>query len=207
MKDGIKVLIFIFFISLFLLFFISPMDPDLGWHLKCGENFWSSGSFCSINTFSVLLPGYLWPNHAWLYDVSLYLIYNFGGFFGLSVFNSVIMILSFLFLYFSVKDKKFEKIFLIFLIIVFGFEIFSLGIRSQIFGILFFAIEIFLLLKSKENEKMIFFVPLVFLIWANFHGSVIVGVILFGFFIFRKILFANGNFIKDIGILFDFTTT
>ncbi len=198
--DKTKFFIGLFFVSIFLLFFITPMDPDLGWHLRCGGLFWNSGTFCSVNTFTVLLQSYVWPNHAWGYESILSPVYNLTGFFGLSLLNSIIVTLSFLFLYFSVKDKRLEKILLIVFAIIFSFETFSLGIRSQIFGILFFAIEIFILLKSEKNEKLLYFVPLLFLIWANFHGSVIVGVILFGFFILRRIIFEKRNWIKEGGL-------
>lgn len=201
-----KFFVALFFVGVFLLFFLTPMDPDLGWHLRCGEMFWQTGSFCSTNTFSVLLSGYSWPNHAWGFQAVLYPIYKFGGFFGLSLLNSIIVTLSFLLLYFSIRDKnkKWEKILIIGISIIFSFQVFSLGIRSQILGILFFAIEIFILLRSKEKEKLLYFIPLLFLVWANFHGSVIVGIVLFGFFLFRRIVFENKDWVKN-GSLFLFS--
>jgi len=200
--DKLKLFVGIFFASLFLLFFLSPMDPDLGWHLRCGENFWSSGSFCGENSFSVLLPNYSWPNHAWLYDAVLFPVFNIGGFFGLSFFNAFLILGSFLFLYFSVKDKKIEKTLLILLISIFGWGVFSLGIRSQLFGVLFFSIEIFLFSKFKENEKIIFLFPLLFLVWANFHGSVIIGILLFGFVLIGKFIDIKKFQLKQIFIFF-----
>jgi len=201
-KNKIGILIGIFFTFIFIMFFISPMDSDLGWHLKCGENFWVSGSFCGENFFSTFLSNYTWPNHAWIYQAIIFFIFSSFGFFGLSLLNSIILTGSFALLFFSVKNREFEKIFFILLIMIFGWGIFSLGLRSQIFGILFFAFEIFLFFKYAENIKVLYLFPVLFLIWANFHGSVLIGLLIFGIFLFRETIFKKINISKSLLIFF-----
>jgi len=190
----------LFFFSLFLLFFISPTDPDLGWHLRCGQVFWENHSFCNQNQFSILLENYSWVNHAWVYQAILFPIFNLFGLWGLSFFNSIVLVLCFLFFYLSIKDYQFEKMLFILLIIFFGWTVFSSGIKSQTFGILFFAIELFLIYKMDKNRKLVWFFPLLFLIWANTHGSVLLGSLFLGFFLARNIILSPKSFWNETSI-------
>ena len=64
--------------------------------------------------------------------------------------------------------------------IYFGWGVFSFGIRSQLVGFFFFTLTLYLLTKIQEKPKLAFLLPLVTLVWANTHGSVILGLVLMG---------------------------
>jgi len=66
----------IFFLGLFFVLLLPPLDPDLGWQLRCGQLILNHQGFCSQNQFSSLLAGYQWTNHHWLYQVIVFLIFK-----------------------------------------------------------------------------------------------------------------------------------
>jgi len=175
----IRHLDWLFFLSLFLVFLLPATDPDLGWHLRCGKEIWENRWLCQENRFSVLLPGYLWPNHHWLSQTILFLTYQNFGFWGLSFLNAFLMTATFFLFYLTVQNSSLERITGIILMVFLGWSVFSFGIRSQEWGFFFFSLMLFLCLKSKEYPKLVLFFPLVLWLWANTHGgSVILGLIL-----------------------------
>ena len=173
----------VFFIALFVVFLLPPVDPDLGWQLRCGELFWQERSFCEDNQFSVLLGNYSWPNHAWGYQATIYPIFKFAGLQGLTIFNALLMTAAFGFLFAAIRGRTLEKMLGILATIYFGWGVFSFGLRSQLIGFFFFNLTLYLLTKMKERPKLAFLLPLVMLVWANTHGSVILGLILILFYL------------------------
>ena len=57
-------------ISFFIIIF-QNQDPDLGWHLKVGEEILESGSVPHYDHFSHTMPGHEWIAHSWLADAGL----------------------------------------------------------------------------------------------------------------------------------------
>ena len=173
-----------FFGGLFLLFFFPPLDPDLGWQLRCGQEIWNQHTFCSQNTFTVLLSGYNWPNHYWLYQTILWPFYQLTGLTGLTLFNAFLMTASFIFFYKAIKTEPIYKFAAIILIIFLSWGIFGLGIRSQLFSFFWFNLLLFIFNKGR---RWLYLTPIIMLLWANTHGgSVILGVLLTLFFYYKK---------------------
>jgi hypothetical protein len=182
-----KVFDWVFLLGLFLVFLLPPTDPDLGWQIRCGQEIWQRQGFCSQNHFSVLDVGYSWPNHHWLYQAIIFPVFSIFGLWGLTFLNSAIVTLSFLFFYLAIKNYFWEKMAAIVLIILLGWGVFSYGIRSQILSLVFLNLLFCLFLKIERNPKMAFFLPLVILVWANSHGSVILGLVLLLLFLIKEV--------------------
>ena len=183
---------FVFSILLiFLLFFIAPMDTDLGWHLRYGQYFSETGNFLKINTLTYFMPGYFWSNSYTLYQIFIFLVYRLFGLFGLSFLNSLIFVLAFIF--FNKINPKYPKINLIlFLVLAFlGRNVFGLGLRAQEFTFLFLIIEFFLLKNSQKENKYLFLLIPLFILWVNFHGAFILGFILVFAYLLNQVLYKN----------------
>lgn len=178
-----KLIIFdsLFFLSLFFLFLFPPTDPDLGWQLRCGEQIWEKHNFCNQNQFSILLKNYSWVNHRWLYQATIFPTLQSSGLWGLTIFNTILMTLSFIFFYLSIKNYVLEKMLAIALIIFLSWGVFSFGIRSQLLGFFFFNLLLWLFSQFKQKPKLIIFFPFIMLIWVNSHGSFLIGLILLTF--------------------------
>lgn len=175
----------LFIPSVLLVFsiFLQPaFDPDLGWQLRCGEEILEGKGFCTSNTFSAVSTDYKWVNHHWLYQALLYITYTLFGLYGTFILQAVVLSLTFTFFYLAFKSLGAFRtpIFLIFCFLC--SNIFSLGIRSQELGVLFFCILLYLLGYIKNSRissgKLSFLIPLVMLIWANTHGSFVLGIVI-----------------------------
>lgn len=178
-----------FFLGLFLLFLIPPTDPDLGWHLRCGQKIWQEHNFCSQNQFSVLLANYQWVNHYWLYQTVIWGVWELWGIWGLTLINGLLLAAAFFLFYQAVKGFELEKILASLLAIFLSWGVFSFGIRSQIFSFFFFSLILFLNSKFRQKAAYAAFCPIILLLWANTHGgSVVLGLVLLSFFFLKESL-------------------
>lgn len=191
------------FLVIFLFFLLPPTDPDLGWHLRCGQEFWQKKSFCQENQFSVILEGYQWLNHAWLYQALIFPLYQLAGLWGLTLFNGLLMTLTFLFFYLAIKNYAWEKVISLSLITFFSWGVFSFGLRSQLMALFFFSLLFYCL-----KRKAFLFLPLITLGWANTHGSVIIGLVLIFFWEIKEIIsqLKNWPWLSAIFLLSSATT-
>ena len=84
-------------IVLLLIFIIAarvPLDSDMWWHLRAGEETLQSGQVYRIDTFSSTRAGESWVNHSWLSQVYMALLFRLGGFSALSVWVAGCAVLS-----------------------------------------------------------------------------------------------------------------
>jgi hypothetical protein len=163
-------------LGLFLFFLLPPTDPDLGWQLRYGQEIWQTHAIPRTNEYSVLLAGYRWPDHSWLYQAVLYPLWSAFGLWGLTFANAVLMTAAFLLFYWSIRNFAVEKFLLILITLYFGAGVFSFGLRSQLVGFFFFNLLLSLLARIDRRSRLRYFVPVVMLFWANSHGSVVLGV-------------------------------
>jgi hypothetical protein len=125
-----------FFLAIFLIFFLPPLDTDLGWHLRYGDYFWRTGKFLTTNEFTLLLNHYVWPHSYTFYQIITALIFKLTKFWGLAFFSSFVLFFAFYFLY-LLLEKNLETTLLAFLLITFfSWDVFNLGWRAQIFSFL-----------------------------------------------------------------------
>lgn len=185
-NQSINRLILIFLlVGIFFLFFLPPTDPDLGWQLRCGQQIWQEKRICSHNEFSVLLENYYWPDARHLYQLPIFLFYQFGGVFGLSLINSLLMLVS-LVLFLSLSGQKEIKIISLPLLIFFSWLVLGFGIRNQLVSLFFLFLLLKLIELGNQNKKWFFLSLLVMAFWANSHGGFVLGVFLLLVFLFEK---------------------
>ncbi|HUS52172.1 MAG TPA: hypothetical protein VMX77_01755, partial [Candidatus Bathyarchaeia archaeon] len=87
-----RLVFFLVLIGLFFLFFLPPTDPDLGWHLRCGQSLWQQQKLCHQNSFSVLMENYSWPDARLFYQGFIFPFYKNLNLFGLSLANSLLLL-------------------------------------------------------------------------------------------------------------------
>jgi hypothetical protein len=177
----------------FFLFFLAPLDTDLGWHLRYGEYFASTLHVLRTNTLTYYLPGYLWQNSYALYQVVVYFIYKSFGLVGLSFACSILMTASYYF--FAQTFPRFAKtsFFMFLLVTIFSWQVFNLGLRSQLFSFFFITLVLYVLEKSEANSKLLYVLPPIFLIWVNVHGAFPFGLFILFAFLLDKLLRKEGN--------------
>jgi len=66
-----------------------PVDADMWWHLRAGEETVTAGKVYLSDTMTFTRTGEPWVNHSWLSEVILYLAFKAGGYTGLSLFVAI----------------------------------------------------------------------------------------------------------------------
>ena len=178
-----KILITLFFVSVFLLSFFPVKDTDFGWHYRCGKEFLTSGSLCIKNNFSYFLPNYqtYYPGH--LYDIIISFVYDHWGFLGISFIGSIIFTLAAL-VFIKIMSNKEIGFITYFISFTLSYSIFNLGFRPQIITYLFLFILLWVL--ESKNKRLFFFVPILFLFWVNLHIGFFIGLFVLTFFVFHE---------------------
>jgi hypothetical protein len=225
-----KVFTIVFYILIFFLLLknsLNYLDPDLGWHLKAGEEVAISKNVNSINHYNyVFESGDTWVNHEWLSDFILFSVYDNYPYLFLNIIFALIIILvlvlakNFIINNFT-KDK--HSVYIVLLLSLFGVIASKphLGIRIQEVSLLFLFIEITILhlfekrsVENKKNNWTILFclIPLLFL-WANMHAGFLLGIFVLFFYcglkIFEKIIYNFRNqtpLIEKFSKFFTFNT-
>ena len=156
---------------IFVLFFVKSffsLDPDFGWHLASGQYILEHG-IPRNDIYSYTMPTFPWIHHEWLADVGNYLIYHFlGGYFALSVVYASMWTAAVWLLARLAKHRLFV-ILAVTLLLPFA------GIRAITWTALLSSILI--VLCQSKRSKVIYFIPAVMLLWANVHGSFVVGLL------------------------------
>ncbi|MFZ4632206.1 MAG: hypothetical protein ACOYL8_03325 [Patescibacteria group bacterium] len=168
----------------------SYLDPDLGWHLKVGEEISRSFSVPSQNFYNYTFTGN-WVDHEWLANLLTFKIYNTFGYLALNVFFALIIVLAAILL--NILSRKYFKNIPDWIIAF--FQIFGLiaclphfGIRIQEFSFIFFIIELWILesfINRRSGRALLCLLPL-FYLWVNMHGSFLFGLGILIIFLFIK---------------------
>ena len=90
----LAVLLLFFYLTL-LVQPVNTMTADLGRHLKNGELFFQNWQIPDTNLYSYTYPDYPFINHHWGAGVIFYAVFTLGGFSGLSLFFTVLSLLTF----------------------------------------------------------------------------------------------------------------
>ncbi len=182
------------YLSIFLGSLYLPTDPDLGWHLKYGEYFFKTGSMLRDNIFSTMMSDYKWVNHSWASDLLVYISYNTFGFLGVSLLGAAIVTLTFYFFSKAFNLSFWDKAFLFPIVLFLVNNVNAASFRSQLISYLFTGILFYIISLYKRNPKNLLLAIPLFLIWANFHGGFILGlVLLVGYLGIKKIIELRNN--------------
>lgn len=187
-------IVFYFFIfALLLKGGFSYLDPDLGWHLRVGEEISRSKQVPKINNLNFSYTG-SWVDHEWLSNYLIHQIYsNFGYISLVFVFALIILFVLILLNYFTQKAFKDKTPFFIIASLQLAGVLASMshfGVRVQELSLLF--LLILLIIINKYNKKrhwkyLLALLPL-FFIWANLHASFLLGLgILLAFIIVKAV--------------------
>jgi hypothetical protein len=186
----------IFLIIFFFLFLIKSfsLDPDLGWHLVTGQYILLHG-FPKTDPFSYTMPSYPIVPYEWGTDLLLVAVYNLLGLPGLTILFAGIAIAS---LWLLTPTSK--KLLTIPLLLSGSTLLFVVGVRPQVVSWLLFSL---LLLTLNSKRRLIqFFIPLIFLLWANLHGSFVLGLGVLALYIISNVLKRKKSSLLELGIGF-----
>lgn len=156
---------------IFLLFFIKSffsLDPDFGWHISSGQYILEHG-VPRHDIYSYTMPTFSWIHHEWLADLANYLVYHyFGGYFALAVIYAAMWTAAVWLLARSTKHRLLV-LFVVTLLLPFA------GVRAITWTALLSSVLI--VFCRTKRATLIYLTPLVMLLWANVHGSFVIGIL------------------------------
>ena len=150
---------------------------DFWWHVKVGEYICQNGKIPTTDIFSWVrnMMDIPWTAHEWLSEVILYLLYHYGGEFGIFLFFFVLASIAYILLYGQIR-AFFNHNFVFSIIYLFFFSIvapmFFFG-RPQVAGffLLFFELKILYSFYVNDGGKLIWLVPVLAVLWSNLYGG------------------------------------
>lgn len=200
-EKWLRVLIFSGLLILVVIIFSQKINftaVDLGRHLENGKVIWSDSQVLFKNLYSYTEPDTSFINHHWLAGIIYYAVYLLGGFNLLSVFNVLLVLITFI-LAFKLAQKKtnFYVTALLSIPVIFLMSE-RVEIRPEIFSYLFIILTWFILERAdeKKNYRLLYWLIPLFLFWVNIHSYFFLGLALVGFKAAEKFL---PSFIKPAG--------
>ena len=175
---------------------MTPLDTDLGWHLRYGEYFVKTLHFLRTNEFTYYLPGYIWHNSFAGYGIILFIIYKTFGLIGLNFTCSLLMVFIYVFFVLTYPRSNRTSFLLFLLLIIFSWSVLYLGIRAQLVSFFLTTVVFYLIEKSESNINKLWFLPPIFLVWANVHGAFAFGLLIIFVNILDKVLSKEKNIYK-----------
>ena len=150
------------------------VDGDTFWAIKVGEWIALHKSVPYQDVFSWTVYGKPWVAHEWLFDLIIYQFYQTFGFYGiiLAVFLPITAAFYFLWKTYAAERKSLVLTIIMFSIAVLMLR-FGVAARPQVYGYMFFVYFLYVLVN---NNKLLWTLPLTAAVWANFHGSVLLGI-------------------------------
>ncbi len=181
---------FVLLLMLLLVFIMAartPVDSDLWWHLKAGEETWNSGRIVMQDSFSYTRLGAAWVNHSWLSQVGLYLAFRAGGYAALSFLMASLAAVSMGLVFMQMDGPPILRAFILVLASVVASTVWTP--RPEIASLVLLAGLAYLLwsYKWRRRNHLWMLIPL-FILWSNLHGGYALGLILAGCMIGGEIL-------------------
>lgn len=169
--------------AMFCAFSHRPLwHTDLWSHLLYGEMIWQSKSIPSVETIMPLAEGTPIIDTAWLSQLIAHAVQESAGLAGLQLLYAACLTVIFAQLLIALYRKTESVCFSCLGLMVFAWITWwqFLVIRPQLAGVVGYLILFQILLRRTWSRTNWLWVPLIFLLWANLHGSFVVGLVLIG---------------------------
>lgn len=158
------------FLAIALAAFLMPAQSDTWWQLRAGREMWLTGHILLHDTFSHTVYGAFWPNHEWLSQVLFSGVYAAGGMPLVTSVSATAVTVAWLLVWRLTPGPTRARFLLTALAVVSASTIWSP--RPQVLSLLLLALTMWLLCSRRYV-----WLPIVFLLWANLHGAVVMGVL------------------------------
>jgi hypothetical protein len=149
---------------------VMPAQNDTWWHLRAGQEIWRTHGVPLLDTFSHTAYGAYWPDHEWLSQALFFALYRVGGLTLLTAVLATVVTLTWILVWRLTPGSHWARVLLVSLAVIPSSIAWS--IRPQVFTLLFIVLTLVLLSHKRE-----WWLPVLFLIWANLHGAVLLGLV------------------------------
>ncbi len=150
---------------------LTPMQSDSWWQLRAGRDMWESGRVMLSDVYSHTSYGAFWLNHEWLAEVIYYAAYRVAGLPGVTLLAAG-LILGGWTISWKLTAGPVRPAFLWVLPALVPASMWWEP-RPHAFSLLFIPASLWLVARGR-----FVWLPLVFVVWANCHGGVLLGFVL-----------------------------
>ena len=201
---ALKLLVFLFFGSVFFHLTMPIFDPDFWWHLATGRWMWQHGALVQEDPFNFVSfgseearRGFILKQY-WLSQLLSYGVYSLAGFKGIIILRAAVITLMFYFLYRLMRREgaglllSLLLVYLAELVIVKEFS--YVGDRPQMWTSLFAVLLIYILEGLKEKRQWAYAsLPVLMFFWANMHGGFVLGDIIIAIYLVSGLVFRTAG--------------
>lgn len=157
-------------------------EGDTWWHIRAGEDILATRQLPQTDTYSWTAAGTPWIAYEWLGEIAIAEAYRVGNLQGLRLLQLTLAgtMLTLLYIYATMRCANPKAAFAVCAVIVpiaAGFW----SLRPQLFGFILFILVLVVLERFRRKQsRTLWVLPLVFLLWANTHGTFVFGLLALG---------------------------
>ena len=157
-------------------------DPDIWWHLRNAEYLFQTHQLPNQDMYSFTVAGTAWMNYEWLSEIPFYLAWTAGGIAAVNLLWMLTVQAIFVgLLYLTYRSSGNFKA----SVLACGFcsflAVVSFGPRTILFGYVCMLVLLIILERLRSTGRApLWLLPPLFCLWANAHGSWLIGLIVFG---------------------------
>ena len=173
-------------VGIFVFVNTHPIRPhDFWWHMAIGREIMRTGKIPTWDNYSYTMPGQLYPSYQmfWLPEVSLYEIYRLGGPALVIFLHSLVITSAYgVVLWLCWKASGSWRIAAVGVLFAVALGLNDWNIRPQSVAFLLGAVYLLAIYSFRESRRRGWLVvfPASMLVWANSHGSFLIGLALLG---------------------------
>src|SRR4051812_11606443 len=155
---------------------------DLAYQVRAGNEMLASRALPTVDTWTFTIPGTPWVDQQWLAQVALAVGHAVGGWELLAVMRAGLVVAAVaLMLATAVARGATPRTAAILALAGFSVAVPALALRPQLFGIVLFAALVWLIAIRDRRPRALLVAPLLVLLWANVHGSFVLGPVILGY--------------------------
>ncbi|HVZ74124.1 MAG TPA: hypothetical protein VHJ20_17215 [Polyangia bacterium] len=143
-------------------------EPDTYWALRAGRDIWRTHAVPRVDTYSFTAAGLPWPDHEWLWQAAIYPLFRLGGWPLVTLGAAAIVVSAVALTYRLTLGATSTRFLLMLLAIPLASLVWAM--RPQIVTLLGLALLVTWLARERFAR-----LPILFLVWANAHGGVVLG--------------------------------
>lgn len=161
----------------------SVLPHDFWWHIATGRLIASTGTIPAVDSFSYTQAGQPFFNQGWLAQLLMYGLHQLGGVELLLIVQSLIIALAYgLLLWLAIRRSgrlRLSVVLLLLTTLPLSFDNWTIRPQSYVFPL--FAAYLFILSAYRFGWfNRLWLLPLLMVLWANMHGSFVLGLALIG---------------------------
>lgn len=181
---------FIYMMAVLLVFIMAartPLDGDMWWHLRAGQETIAQRAPLLEDTFSFTRTGQPWVNHSWLSQVGMASLFAWLGYYGLTLGVAFLAVGSLLVVLLQMEGPSILKAFLLIFAGVVAAPVWSP--RPQTTSLLMLAaVSYVLFLYKRRGINRLWLLPVFMMLWSNLHGGYVLGFLCLGAMLAGEVL-------------------